>query len=247
MVPKKIAFEDIFSDEYIRRILKTTNDYRSAHEISEECNIPLMTTYRRINHLLNYGFLDVKGYIINGVRLNKYKRNLVYKYDDGDPRIKAILGIITENPGISYSELKNKTGYPDGLLNRLVSKMSNKKNINVLKIANRLNFFPPQTEQFERNLLIHLRKETSKAIVTFLLVRERSSFKEIKEAIKKSPATTSLVLTKLVELGIVLRVSNTVPTYMLKDKKLVYNSLKKIEPKAIDEFKDRFADTFSYF
>ncbi|MCA2003444.1 MAG: hypothetical protein LDL06_01595, partial [Candidatus Nitrosotenuis sp.] len=102
-------------------------------------------------------------------------------------------------------------------------------------------------EQFERNLLIHLRKETSKAIVTFLLVRERSSFKEIKEAIKKSPATTSLVLTKLVELGIVLRVSNTVPTYMLKDKKLVYNSLKKIEPKAIDEFKDRFADTFSYF
>lgn len=247
MAPKKIVFEDIFSDDDIRRILKTTNDYKSVHEISEDCNIPLITTYRRIKHLLNYGFLDVRGYIINGVRLNKYKRNLVYKYDDGDPRIKAILGIIAENPGISYSELKNKTGYPDGLLNRLVSKMSNKKNINTMKTANRLNFFLPQTEQFERNLLINLRRETNKVIVTFLLVRERATFKEIKEALKKSPATTSLSITRLVELGVVLRVSGTKSVYMLKDEKLVYNSLKKIEPKTIDEFKDRFADTFSYF
>ncbi|MGI0003243.1 MAG: winged helix-turn-helix transcriptional regulator [Nitrosopumilaceae archaeon] len=245
MGPKLLNEPEIYSDYYTQKILQVTNDFKSVAEISEECQIPLMTVYRRVKTLHQFGFLKIRGYIINGVRFTKYKKTNLYLYNKNNLKVRTILKVISENPGIWYSELKRTTGYPHGTLSHHLSKLKSDKKIIAERFGRQTWFFDPQIGPHEINVIIHLRKETTKKILAFLLEARKATFKEIRDKIKKSPSTTSLALTHLIEHGLIRRIP-LIAKYELVDEKNTLNALKKIEPSVADTLKDRFADTFSY-
>lgn len=190
--------------------------------------------------------LEVTGLITNGVRFNKYKCANMPKYGKYNPKVKNILNEITSNPGICYKELQENTGMPNGTLSYYILKMVNDSKIIVKRSPRRSWFFLPETSSFEINLIINLRKETSKRILSFLLSNTSLGFGEIQKYTKKAPSTVSLTITHLVEIGLIVRIPETRPKYRLADKDLTLDMIKRIEPNTSDKIKDRFADTFSY-
>ena len=168
------------------------------------------------------------------------------KYGRYNPKVKKILSIVTSNPGICYNKLQESSGIPNGTLSHYISSMIKDSKIIVKRTSRRSWFFLPGTKPAEINLIINLRKETSKAILSFLLLHGPSTFKEIQKSIIKAPATISLTITNLVELKIITRIPETRPKYQLIDRDLTFECIKRIEPNASDKLKERFVDTFSY-
>src|SRR3972149_4635800 len=66
------------NEPYCKKILAVLDSPKSIPEISKICNIPISTTYRRVTMLSNPDFLEVSGDIIDGVKIRKYKRKVVY-------------------------------------------------------------------------------------------------------------------------------------------------------------------------
>jgi len=243
---KEVWSTEFIGDEYSKKILRATKNYKAISEISRECSIPISTAYRRINYLQNLGFLKVTGFITDGIRFNKYKCAIMLKYGKYNPKVKKILNIISLKPGICYNELKESTGMPNGTLSHYISNMVKDSKIIVKRTSRRSWFFPPETGPLEAELIIGLRKETSKDILSFLLITGSSGFSEIQKNTKRAPATVSLTITHLVELGLIRRIPGTRPKYELKDRDLTFETIKKVEPNTTDKLKERFADTFSY-
>jgi len=246
MVLTKKLLQILPNDPYCLTILAVLDSPKSIPEISKICNIPRATTYRRITMLQNLDFLEVSGDITDGVKIRKYKRNIVYPLSQKVLRKKIILGLISENPGINYTKLKKLTGYHNGTLSPYLANMENDGKLFVKRTKMRTWFFIPNTDTAEMNHIIFLRKETPKRILEFLLKNNSSYFTDIKLHAKKSPSTVSLYLTRLVESGIVRRIPGSRPKFELINKEITYKTIKIVEPSLLDTLKDRFADTFSY-
>jgi len=168
------------------------------------------------------------------------------KYGIYNPKVKKILTIITSNPGICYKELQEMSSIPNGTLSHYISKMVDDSKIIVKRSPRRSWFFLPEINPLEINLIINLRKETSKDILSYLLTNPSSGFSEIQKYTKKAPATVSLTITHLVELKLITRIPGTRPKYVLANKDLTFSTIKRIEPNTTDKIKERFVDTFSY-
>jgi len=237
---------EIIDDKYAKKILDSTKRFKTVSKISSECNIPKSTTYRRINRLTKLGLLEVTGFITCGVRYKKYKCVKLLKYGKYNPKVKKILNIISSNPGICYKELQEDSGLPNGTLSHYISNMVKDSKIWVKRTSRRSWFFLPDTKPFEADLIINLRKETSKKILSFLLLNGPSGFSEIQKDTNKAPPTISLTITHLVKLGLLRRIPGTRPKYELVNRDLTFMAIKKIEPNTTDKIKDRFADSFSY-
>ncbi|KFM16181.1 transcriptional regulator TrmB protein [Marine Group I thaumarchaeote SCGC AAA799-D11] len=237
---------DSFDDEFSYKILKSTKKFKTVSEISADCKIPISTTYRRIKDLQKNGVLEATGFIMDGVRFNKYKCTKLLKYGKYNPKVKQILSIITSNPGICYNELQENSKIPNGTLSHYISSMVKNAKIIVKRTSRRSWYFLPDTKPSEINLIINLRKETGRKILSFLLLHGPSSFTDIQKSTIKAPATISLTITHLVELELVKRIPGTRPKYELANRDLTFECIKKIEPNTSDKIKERFADTFSY-
>lgn len=185
------------------------------------------------------------GFITDGVRFDKCIKLL--KYGKYNPKVKKILNIVTSNPGICYNELQENSGIPNGTLSHYITNMIKDSKIIVKRTSRRSWYFLPDIKPSEINLIINLRKETSRNILSFLLLNGPSTFTEIQKSTIKAPATISLTITQLVELELIRRIPETRPKYELTDRDLTFECVKKIEPNSYDILKERFADTFSYF
>jgi len=95
-------------------------------------------------------------------------------------------------------------------------------------------------------LLIYLRRETYRTILSFLLEKQSVTFGEIVAKVKRSPSTVSLALTQLIRLKLISK-SGIDKKYEVANPSLTREILQKISPTELDTLKDRFADTFSYF
>lgn len=233
-------------DKYSKLILKSTLIPKSVPEISKETNIPLNTVYRRVQILKNAGLLQISEHMKNGIRIRTF-HNKRQKYHVLNPRIVLLLDIIKKNPGIGYADIKKLTGYPCGTLSNALSNLERDSRIMVNRSTRRANYFPLHIPLREQIVLINLRKETAKRIILFLIDNQRASFSEIRDFIKKSPSTTSITLTGLIENKIIRRTSGHNVSFDLRDPKTTHHALIRLEPKTTDKLKDRFADVFSHF
>ena len=238
--------DDYLRDKYAKLILKSTTTPKSASDIFKETGIPLGTIYRRLELLKEAGFLQIAGYIENGVKVRTY-HNKPRRYHTSNPRILRILQIIQENPAISYRDLQKMSGYPFGTLSNSLSNLEKDSKIIVQRFSRRTHHFPLDVPSDEYSVLINLRKETAKNIIIFLAENKKGTYADFRKCTNKSPPTISITLTNLIEEKIIKRISGFRPYFILEDPSLVHNILSKISPSSTDKMKDRFADTFSYF
>lgn len=170
-----------------------------------------------------------------------------YFYNDDNPKVIKILQTISENPGVCYSVLLQKTGLQNGSLSNYLHHLEKDSKLLIVREKKRTWFFPKETDPQIIMPIIHLRKETASRILEFLLEKKEVNFSQIRNQIQKSPSTVSYTLTHLIEQGLIKRKSGFQVRYVLADEKSIRDSLEKINPSNLDLMKDRFADTFSYF
>ncbi len=92
----------IQADKYCRAILESARECpKSAKQLSQECNIPISTAYRRVQELHDHKLLSISG-VIN----EDGKKYFLYK-----SKISGIL--VCYNRGLIEVEVVPNTGMPD--------------------------------------------------------------------------------------------------------------------------------------
>ena len=167
-----------------------------------------------------------------------------YKYN---PRANQILEILEQNPASRYTDLMNDSGLKNGVVSHYRKMMEKVGLIRARRIKNQDWYFASTFDESRDFLFIHLRKETSRRILVFLLDKEQVTFSEILNHVKKSPSTLSITLSNLVQANLILVEHGMTKKYSPNNKESIINALDQIKPKTLDTLKDRFADTFSYF
>lgn len=220
------------TDSGCSRIFEIIRVSKTASEISDESKIPLTTVYRKLKILKKLGLLDVSGEIRDGIKLRFFRKGKMYTYYHDNPKITRIADIVTRNPGIRFNEIQHKTGFSSGALSTYMYDLIGSGTIVAKRTSRRTWFFPTSTKPRDMNLIIYLRKETSRRILDFL-ASSPATFREIKSITKKSPATTSIVLKELLDLGLIKRENRQDGSFEIADKENICRMLQKINAKDI--------------
>ncbi|RDJ30968.1 MAG: ArsR family transcriptional regulator [Crenarchaeota archaeon] len=69
---KKITSSDIQNEKITMRILSSLTHPKTVKNISEECQIPIASAYRRVKLLHKIGLLSKSGNISDGIRTRLY-------------------------------------------------------------------------------------------------------------------------------------------------------------------------------
>lgn len=167
-----------------------------------------------------------------------------YKYN---PRVNQILAILEEKPASRFTDLMQNSGLKNGVVSHYLKMMERIGLIRKRRIKNQFWYFTSTFNESRDLLFIHLRKETSKRVLVFLLNNKSVTFSQILKHVKKSPPTISFVLSNLLELKLIGLAPGIYKKYYLYDRETTATALKQIDPSLFDTMKDRFADAFSYF
>lgn len=159
---------------------------------------------------------------------------------------KTILKTIEENPGAGFLDIHKMTGFGHGVVSHHLSVLEKEGSIRINRDKRNISVFQTSSDPNNDNIITALRKETCKKILAFLLDVDSASFIQIYTAIKKSPGTASVTVKKLVELDVIKIVHGFPKKYALKDEIRTRELFDSFTVSRTDEFKDRFADTFSY-
>ena len=160
---------------------------------------------------------------------------------------KTILKLVENDPGMGFLDLQKETGYGNGVLSHHLKTLEKSNLIRIRRANRKIWVFPPHLDSDDDNIRIHIRKETCKKIIEFLLQENTANFVQIQTAIKKSPGTTSSTLKMLVENRIVTKIHGFPNKYVVADHDKTAELLDAMKISQTDKLKERFADTFSYF
>lgn len=166
-----------------------------------------------------------------------------YKYN---PRVNQLLTILEEKPASRFTDLMQSSGLKNGVVSHYLKMMERMGLIRAKRIKNQDWYFASTFDESKDFLFIHLRKETSKKILFFLLDGD-ATFAEILEHIKKSPSTLSITLSNLLKANLVIIEPGLVKKYSIVNRESTIKTLEQIRLNTFDTIKDRFADSFSYF
>ena len=148
---------------------------------------------------------------------------------------------------MGFIDIQKNTGFGNGVLSYHLKVLEKQGAIRIKRGKRKIWIFGYDLDPTEDVLRIFLRKETCKNILVFLLEKETANFSQIKDVIRKSPSTTSLTLRMLTEKNLVRIIPGFPKQYSIEDREKTLQVLNTIKISHMDEFKDRFADTFSYF
>ncbi|SRR5579875_93681 len=211
-------------------ILIATNKSKSAFEVSRECNLPLSTTYRKLDELLRLNMVKVTGEISNGKRHLLFTNNSKKGQFKNSDRVLAIMSIISSNPGISFRDVLRQSGLTNGVLSHYLARLQEKGFLLARRTRRKVWLFTGDMQQEETSLIIQIRNETSRAILMHLLEKKEATFYDFTGSISKCPASISLRLSKLIEEGVVKKTGGVRKNYYLKDPKLVARIFTRVFP-----------------
>lgn len=166
-----------------------------------------------------------------------------YKYN---PRVNRLLTVLEEKPASRFTDLMNGSGLKNGVVSHYLKMMEKMGLVRTRRIKNQDWYFASTFDESKDFLFIHLRKETSKKILFFLLDKD-AVFAEILEHVKKSPSTLSIALSNLLKVNLVIVEPGVVKKYSIVDRESTIKALEQMNLNTFDAIKDRFADSFSYF
>ena len=161
-------------------------------------------------------------------------------------RVNQLLAVLEEKPASRFTDLMIGSGLKNGVVSHYLKMMKKMGLIRSRKIKNQDWYFVSTFDESKEYLFIHLRKETNKKILSFLLDSD-ATFAEILAHVKKSPSTLSITLSNLLNANLVGFEPGAIKKYHIVDRDSTIRALEKMNLDAFDTIKDRFADSFSYF
>jgi predicted transcriptional regulator len=153
-----------------------------------------------------------------------------------------ILRVISQNPGIRYRELARQTGFVNGVLTYHLTILEQIGYTNKFRHNNITRYYPLNIPTHELNIISHLRVQSEKDMILFILEHDFCSFSEIVEYSKKAPSTISWHLKRLCQDGIVAVHSGEYNLYRIIDKKLVNQMLHKYKATTTDKIINNLVD-----
>ena len=161
-----------------------------------------------------------------------------------DTRAQEILQIISENPGISYSEIMRQTGFKNGVLSHHLSKIEESGKALIQRTPRVTRAYPCGIEESEAQLIKNLRNQTMKKIIMSLL-DGKLSFREITKKAGKSQGTISSYLKELTEQKTVKRRLENELVFELEDADYVRQIIAKHKASLFERTADNISDIFS--
>ena len=160
-------------------------------------------------------------------------------------RTEKIIQLVSENPGIRYSEIMRETGLKNGVLSHHLSKIEGAGKIIIERTPRVARLYPCGTQQGEAQIIKSLRNPTMKKIIMSLLDGQLS-FRQITEKTGKSQGTVSVYLKELTENEIVNRkLSNSDLVFELVDSDYVKGVITKHKTSLFERSADNISDIFS--
>ena len=158
-------------------------------------------------------------------------------------RPELILKTIEKNPGIRYREIMGELGLKNGTLSHHLQKLEQQSVLRVERTPRVARFYPLSVKDEEISIIKRLRQETPRRILRLLLDVDEVNFSEMFLKIKRSPGTTSLYATELVNDGIIKdRFENGKRFFSLPDKNTVNELISKYHPDLMNKTTENYSD-----
>ena len=158
-------------------------------------------------------------------------------------RPELILKTIEKNPGIRYREIMGELGLKNGTLSHHLQKLEQQSVLRVERTPRVARFYPLSVKDEEISIIKRLRQETPRRILCLLLDLDEVNFSEMFLKIKRSPGTTSLYATELVNDGIIKdRFENGKRFFSLPGKNTVNELISKYHPDLMDKTTENYSD-----
>ena len=212
-------------DDKTSLILIATNNSKSAFEVSRDCNLPLSTTYRRLEFLLEQNLVKVSGEIENGKRHLLFTNNSKENHFKNSQRALTIMNIIASNPGISFRGVLRQSGLTNGVLSHYLLRLQEKGLLFARRTSRKVWLFTSDIQSEDASLIIQVRNETARSILQYLLDVKSASFYDLTVAVPKCPASVSIRLSRLVHEGFIKRTGSLRKTYTLRDPRTVARAM----------------------
>ena len=161
-------------------------------------------------------------------------------------RPELILKTIEKNPGIRFREIMEELGLKNGVLSHHLDKLEKQSVLRVERTPRVARFYPLSVQDEEMKVIKRLRQETPRRILRLLLDVDEVNFSEMFLKIKRSPGTTSLYVTELVDDGIIKdKFENGKRFFSLPEKYTVSKLISKYHPDLMDKTIENYADIIS--
>ena len=161
-------------------------------------------------------------------------------------RPELILKTIEKNPGIRYREIMGELGLKNGTLSHHLQKLEGQSVLRVERTPRVARFYPLSIQDEEMQVIKRLRQETPRRILRLLLDVNEVNFSEMFLRIKRSPGTTSLYVTELVDDGIIKdRFENGKRFFSLTDRNTVNKLISKYHPDLISKTTENYSDVIA--
>jgi len=158
-------------------------------------------------------------------------------------RPELILKTIERNPGIRFREIMDELGLKNGTLSHHLQNLEKQSVLRVERTPRVARFYPLSVKDEEIPIIKRLRQETPRRILLLLLDVDEVNFSEMFLRIKRSPGTTSLYVTELVDDGIIKdRFENGKRFFSLLDKYTVSKLISKYHPDLMGKTTENYSD-----
>ena len=139
--------------------------------------------------------------------------------------------------------MMDELGLINGTLSHHLQKLEEQSVLRVERTPRVARFYPLSVNEAEIPIITRLRQETPRRILRLLLDLDEVNFSEMFLKIKRSPGTTSLYATELVNDGIIKdRFENGKRFFSLPDKNTVNKLISKYHPDLMDKTTENYSD-----
>jgi predicted transcriptional regulator len=165
-----------------------------------------------------------------------------HQYYDLNDIQNNLLKIINQNPGIRYRELLRTTGLSNGVLTYNLKILEESGYLNTFRQKKTTRYYSINTPAQDLSIIAHLRVQSEREIIIFVLEHDLCTFNEIVEYSKKASSTISWHLTRLCQDGIISVHYEEYQLYRIIDRKLVNQILYKYKETFVDKVVNNFID-----
>ena len=162
-----------------------------------------------------------------------------------ESRLKKILKIIQDNPGIHTRGIIKESGLENGVVEHYLHKMEKQGTIKSQKRARYRRYYTAEVYEEEFPVIRNMRKPTKKEILFNIMVQGSPTFKDLTIKLHKSPSTISWNISELIDEGIVEKCKrNGKQCYRIKNwdlfKKTFHKEFKKLFNEKMEHAEDIF-------